>query len=218
MRRRVFWTPAQDRVLRRLYATTSTRVIAEQIGRTVLSTCQRARKLGLLKDPGMLRDQNRRLGLALGAAGAASRFPKGHVPANKGLRRPGWAPGRMSETQFKKGQKPHNWHHEIGATRLIDGYHYTKVAEVSPWTEAWKQTHYLLWRRAGRRIPKHHVVAFKNGDRTDIRIGNLECIHRRELAKRNHWKRLPKPLRDVIVLRVAIKRTMTRRLKHATHD
>jgi len=34
--------------------------------------------------------------------GAARRFRPGHVPANKGLRRPGWSTGRMAETQFKK--------------------------------------------------------------------------------------------------------------------
>lgn len=214
--RRIRWTAAQDCALRRLYATTRTSEIAEQLGRTVGSTYQRAQTLRLHKDVAMLLEQNRRLGSALKDAGAPFRFAAGHVPANKGLRRPGYAPGRMRETQFKKGQRPHTWM-PIGSRRLMDGYLQEKVTDTGYPPRDWVGLHILLWRRAGRRVPKRHVLAFKNGDRTDVRLSNLECIHRRELSRRNHWKHLPKPLRDVIVLRTSIKATITKRLKHGQH-
>src|SRR6185312_10334383 len=40
-----------------------------------------------------------------GGCGKEYRFKKGQVPPNKGLRRPGWGPGRMKETQFKRGER-----------------------------------------------------------------------------------------------------------------
>ena len=40
-------------------------------------------------------------------------FKPGNVPANKGLRRPGFAPGRMAKTQFKKGHK-NNTEFQVG--------------------------------------------------------------------------------------------------------
>src|SRR5690242_9457890 len=97
-----------------------TRVVALMLGRSQSSTYQRAYNLGLAKSEEFFASPAS--GRTNGRQGAGSRFPKGHVPANKGLRRPGWAPGRMRETQFTKGQMPHNWR-PVGSLRVnSEGY------------------------------------------------------------------------------------------------
>jgi hypothetical protein len=151
------------------------------------------------------------------AVGARFRFQKGHVPANKGLRRPGWGPGRMRQTQFRKGQlsgtaarrfKP------IGSTRTLGGYLYRKVAAVpGPWTRNWRLVHVLLWESVHGPVPRSHAVCFKNGERMDIRVENLELISRRALMARNSVHNLPEPLARTIQLLGALRRQINRRAK-----
>ena len=51
-----------------------------------------------------------------------------------------------------------------------------------------------------------HVVAFKNNDRTDIRIENLQLLSKRELMLRNTIHNYPRPVRDAIRLVAKVKR------------
>ena len=209
------WLKKHDAELRRLYPHQSTAKVAARIGRSLPSVYNRARILDLRKSAAYLespdacrlrRDDN---------PGIRFRFPKGHVPANKGLRRPGYSVGRgrMQETQFKKGQAT-KWH-PVGSTRLVDGYLYRKVSDIRnvTWTRNWKQEHVLLWEAEHGPLPKGHALAFKNGDRRDIRLDNLECISRSELMRRNTVHNLPAPLAQTIQLLGALKRRINRRAR-----
>jgi hypothetical protein len=87
----------------------------------------------------------------------------------------------MAETQFKKGN-PARWM-PIGSRRLIDGYVYIKLADVRyvPHTHNWYPEHVIDWEIANRRpLPPEHALRFRNGDRTDLRLDNLELISRRD--------------------------------------
>lgn len=213
------WTSAELRRLRKLYPDTKTEKLATEFGRSLSTTYQKARKLGLKKSAAYLASPEACRLRRGDNVGAPYRFPPGHVPANKGLRRPGYAPGRMADTQFKAGQRGGRWV-PIGSTRLVDGYRYTKVRDIRstksgrgfvPWTRNWKQTHYVLWVKRHGKIPRHHVVIFRNGDRTDIRLGNLKLVHRREVMARNTVHRLPKALKKVVMLRAALVRRIRRK-------
>jgi len=207
------WNPEDDELLRQRYPHESSQALAVALRRSLSSVHGRAAMLGLAKTDEYLATHCRlRPGSNLGAA---YRFPKGHVPANKGLRRPGYAPGRMRQTQFKKGQFPLN-DMPIGSTRLIDGYLYRKVTDVRyvPWTRNWVLEHYLLWQATNGPIPPGHALAFKNGDKTDVRLENIECITRRELMARNSVHNLPPELRNTIQLLGALNRQINRRTRH----
>jgi hypothetical protein len=208
---RKVWTAAEDDILRRRYATESSRALTEVFSCTFYQLYNRAFRLGLRKDSEFVKAQNRALGVKLTVAGFAHRFVKGLPPSNKGLRRPGWFAGRMRETQFKKGQWI--WHQrKVGETRICDGYQYTKIAETPcvPWTRNWKMTHILIWEKAHGPIPARHAVCFKDGDRTHITLDNLELIHRRDLLRRNQAHISPE-LKQVIQLAGALKRQIRRR-------
>lgn len=207
--------------MRRIYPDTPTTQVARRLNRTMAATYGRADKLGLNKSPAYLASPAACRLRRGDNVGAPFRFKKGHVPANKGLRRPGWGPGRMKETQFRAGERGSRWV-PIGSTRLVDGYQYTKVRDIRstkggrgfvPWTRNWTPTHVLLWKKERGPVPARHVLVFKNGDRTDIRLENLELIHRRDLMARNTVHNLPKPLAETVQLLGALRRKINRKAK-----
>jgi hypothetical protein len=70
-----------------------------------------------------------------------------------------------------------------------------------------------VWEAANGPLPAGHAIAFKNGDKTDIRLENLECIARRELMARNTVHNLPKPLAQAIQLLGALNRQINTKEK-----
>ena len=213
------WSPEDDAVMATRYPHKPTPAIAKVLRRTATAVYARAAVLGLSKSPEYLASPAACRLRRGDNVGAASRFPKGHVPANKGLRRPGWGPGRMKHTQFRKGTrsgKAAEHYKPIGSTRGIDGYVYRKVSEIPnvPYTVNWKPDHVLLWTSKQGPVPPGHVIVFRNGNKTDIRIGNLECVSRRELMARNTIHNLPAPLAETIRVLGSLHRQIRRMIEN----
>jgi hypothetical protein len=221
--KRRYWSSEDDAQLRELYPDVKTEKIAERLRRSLASTYNRARKLGLERSAAYLASADACRLRRDNSPGVAFRFPKGHVPANKGLRRPGWSAGRMKETQFKKGvrsgQAALNWR-PIGSQRLVDGYRYTKISDIRnvPWTRNWKPTHVLLWESHNGPVPAGHALKFVNGDRTDIRLDNLKLITRRTLMAHNSVHNLPKPVAEAVQLLGVLNRKINRRSRDEKQD
>src|SRR3954469_12004177 len=97
------WSDQDDELLRALYPDTPNTELAQRLRRSVHAVYARAEKLGLYKSQAYLASPQACRLRRGDNVGARFRYRKGHVPANKGLRRPGWGPGRMRETQFEKG-------------------------------------------------------------------------------------------------------------------
>lgn len=148
-----------------------------------------------------------------GKRGYGSRFVKGGVPANKGLRRPGWHRGRMKETQFKKGHRPHTWR-PIGTEKIdSDGYLRRKLTDTGYRPKDWVAVHRINWAAAHGPIPKGYMVIFRDGDKRNVAIENLELISLREQMRRNTVHNLPKPIAQAVQLLGAVKRQINRRTK-----
>lgn len=219
------WTAEQVARLRALYPVRNTAAIAVELQRPISSVYQAAAKLGVHKSPefydsaesGRLKKGETRPG------SIATQFQKGQIPANKGLRRPGWAPGRMRETQFQKGQRTgcaqHNWK-PIG-TILADteGYLRIKVREAVHGAEAsgfgntkvWPLLNRHIWEQVKGPIPPKHIVAFKDGNRQNCAIENLELMSMAANARRNSmWTRYPRELAEAIQMNGALKRKLRR--------
>ena len=109
--------------------------------------------------------------------GRTGQFVKGEVSWNSG--KTGIHSG--SCTSFKKGNRPHNAVPVGTETNSHDGYIKVKIAEPNSW--AFK--HRLLWEKEHGPIPKGKVLVFKDDDRTNIVIDNLELIDRWELVRLN---------------------------------
>lgn len=215
-RSRKVWKPAEDELLRELYPDLPTNLLAAHFKATLQSTYNRAQRLKLKKSDAFMASPYASRLRRGDEVGKAYRFKKGHVPANKGLRRPGWAPGRMAETQFKKGcmsgQAQHNYV-PIGTERLSkDGYLERKVTDDHPVpARRWVGVHILLWQEANGPVPKGMCLAFRDHDKTHIALDNLELITRAERMRRNTIHRYPAEVKQAIRLVGKLKRTIEAR-------
>lgn len=216
---RRFWTAEEDAQVRALYPDTPTAELARRLNRRLSSVYQRAQKLGVEKSAAYLASPAACRLRRGDNVGAASRFPKGHVPANKGLRRPGWGPGRMKQTQFKKGERHGvavRLYKPIGTERISkDGYLERKINEGLPLQKRWRAVHLLVWEAANGPLPRGHAVVFKNGDKRDIRLDNLELISRGDLMRRNTLHRYPKEIARAYQLIGAVNRKINRKARQA---
>jgi hypothetical protein len=212
------WTKREIAVIRRDYPHKATKLIAEALGRPLCGVYRTANVLGIKKSETFLASSESGRLTKLTASGRAYRFTKGQVPANKGLRRPGWTAGRMRETQFKKGARPHTWR-PLGSLRLSDGYLCRKMTDTGYPPRDWVPVHILMWQEAHGPIPPKHTVCFKDKDRTHIALDNLELVSRRDLMKRNSYHmNYPKELGELIQLRGAVQRQINKRLRLEKQD
>jgi DNA-binding CsgD family transcriptional regulator len=210
------WTRKERATLRRMYEHSRTEEIAKVLGVTPAQIWREARRLNLRKDVEVIREMARERSARPDHGGAAHRFKKGQIPPNKGLRRPGYAPGRMATTQFKKGNRPQTWM-PIGSTRFSkDGYLQRKVADTGYPPRDWVAVHNLLWIEKHGPIPPGHAVAFRDGNKGNIVDDNLELVSRAELMRRNSiHNRYPKEVVNTIMLLGAVKRRLRERANAA---
>lgn len=113
-----------------------------------------------------------------------------------------------SATRFKKGQKPHTWL-PVGSTRIsADGYLQRKISDTGYPPRDWKGIHILLWEEHFGPIPTGHCVCFKDNNKQNVVIDNLELITRAERMRRNSIHRYPPELKSAIRVISKLKRTI----------
>lgn len=110
-------------------------------------------------------------------AGIPYRFPKGHIPANKGQIGVRLSPA----TEFKKGHIPQTWKPVGTETVRSDGYTWVKLAEPNKWREK----HRLIWEATNGQIPAGHAVIFADGNRQNVVLENLMLVKRSQLVRLN---------------------------------
>ena len=110
--------------------------------------------------------------------GRTGRYQKGCIPNNgcyqKGEHR---SPG----TEFKKGQRPHNWM-PVG-TEVVkgDGYLWRKIAEPNKW----RAKHILVWEAANGPKPRNKMLICADGDKLNVSLDNLLLITKAQNAVMN---------------------------------
>ena len=115
------------------------------------------------------------------------------------------------ETQFKKGNKPHTWRPVGSYRKTEDGYLQCKVSDTGRSIKDYVNVHHLLWRAAGREIPVGYALCFRDGDKTNLTLENLELVSRRALMLRNSIHNAGKEIAYLQQLRGAIMRHINRR-------
>lgn len=112
--------------------------------------------------------------------GLTGRFPKGHIPPNKGKK--GQCASGCEKGWFKKGHIPKN-HRSVGAERVnADGYVEIKVAEPNQW----KLKHRVIWEEHKGEIPPNSVIIFVDSDKQNVTLDNLRLIEKSTNAVINH--------------------------------
>lgn len=227
-RRNRFWSPAEVRKLRRVYPDSSTATLTRMFRRSKGKIYQAAQRYGLKKSAQFYANAKRSGRFhKLTTSGVPYRYPKGHVPANKGLRRPGYAPGRMRETQFKKGRPPQQARNykPIGSTRIVYGNLEVKVTDDQTLYPArrWRPVHALVWEAVNGPVPAGHIVRFLPGRHTIIRdeitVDRLELVSFAENMRRNTiHNKLPPDLKRAVMTLGQLNRRIREKERHVTHD
>lgn len=212
------WVAADEFIVRKLYANTPTVELAELVDRTVAQVHGKAKMLGLKKSAKHLASPAACRLRRGDNVGAAYRFRKGNVPANKGRRRPGFTAGDMAKTQFKKGQRSRSWL-PIGSERWShDGYLRRKMTDTGYPPRDWVAVHLLIWQEHNGPVPAGYILAFRDGDKKHIAIDNLELITRRERMRRNTIHNLPESIKTTVLALGRLRRRINRESRHEKQD
>ena len=96
----------------------------------------------------------------------------------------------------------------VGSTRVsADGYLQRKISDTG-YPRDWKSIHILLWEEHVGPIPTGHCVCFKDNNKQNVVIDNLELITRAERMRRNSIHRYPPELKSAIRVISKLKRTI----------
>lgn len=199
---RKYWTKEEAEELQRLYPTTTGKDLALRFGCNVQQIYNRANKMGLHKDIDFLHQYYRENF----KGHKATQFKKGMASWNKGKK--GLQIGGV-ETQFKKGRLPHNTK-PIGFRSYRDGYLVERVEK------GFEFVHKLIWKQHHGDIPPGMFVVFKDRNKNNICIENLEIIDRVEHIRRNHIQNLPQELKEVVHIKKSITRKINQIEKNGT--
>jgi hypothetical protein len=190
------WTWDEEQILRSMFANNKTSLIANLLNRSYGSTAQHANVLGLKKSEGFLASE---MSGRLNVVGKAHRFKKGFKPWNKG--KSYHAGGRSRETQFKKGLPFKG--KDIYTYRDKNGKDY-KFVRTAPGVR--QPLHRVLWETYNGKIPSGFIVAFRDGNTMNCKIGNLALISKADNMKRNTAIRFPPELRRTMRVLKKLKR------------
>ena len=191
------WSPKKQEKLIALYPNHTNLEIASLLGSTESAVGGRAFKLKLRKSPEFMLEHS-----------SKGFFPKGHQPANKGLKQTEYMSDAQIEktkkTRFKKGDIPKN-HKPIGYERITrDGYVEVKTTEPN----VFELKHRLIWTKHNGAISSDCVIRFRDGNKLNVDISNLYLVSKSENMTSNTIHRYPPELKKAIRAYGKLKKTI----------
>lgn len=208
--KRHLWTEPETAELKRRYPHENTGKLAASMRMTIGQINAKVYGLGMHKTPEYLSSPE--AGRTDGKRGGKTRFQKGHATWNKGMK--GLDIGGK-DTRFKKGHrggKAAEVYQPIGAERISkDGYLQRKINDDIPFQKRWRGVHILVWEEANGPLPAGHAVTFKDGNKQNTALDNLELLTRADLMKRNTYHNYGKDIAQLVQLKGAITRQINKR-------
>lgn len=208
MKPRHHWTAAESAQLTALFPTHSAPEIAAVLGLTTKQVQAHGQHLGLKKSTEWIRERSKKAMADPEHPGRRHQFKPGIATWNKGIA--GYMGANV--TSFKAGNKPKSWQ-PIGATRTADGYLQRKIADTGCTRRDFVPVHHLVWRMHGLTIPPGHALVFRDSNRLNVDINNLELVSRSDLMRRNSVHRWGIEIGQVAQLKGAVTRQINRRIK-----
>lgn len=210
------FTEQQLTYLRKHYARTQNKVLADKFGCSIHTIENKSFELGLKKDKDFVREMSRENMQRITYLGMAHRYKKGQSPVNKGKKQKEYmgpeAIERTKSTRFQKGSIPPNAV-PVGYERIDkDGYVYIKVEGERKLV----LKHRYIWEQHYGPIPNGFNIQFKDGDKHNCEdINNLYMISRSEQMKTENsmYARYPKEVQQLIQLKGALNRQISNAIK-----
>jgi len=205
---RRIWTNEEIEILKNMYPDAYSVDVANKLNMSVDMVYRKAYALGIKKSEAFKMHELQKVqGDRLRKMGANSRFGKGHIPANKGVKMSEDVYKKVQATMFKKGQIP--------ATAKPDGYErlrkdkkgrYYWMIKVAGIRKMVYKHIYLYCMHYGVTLEKGQNIIFKDGNTDNVDIDNLECVTDYELMLRNTIQRYPDDIKQTIRLLSKLKK------------
>lgn len=207
--KRFDWTKERIKTLKDMYPNNETSQIAKELKCPIYSVSGKAYQLGLRKSPEHIKNTLGKHCRHLHESGKSHRFQQGNAPWNKGKSMP--TVGRMAETQFKKGNRPATAGNVGDVAEIKGGYLKIKIAEPNKW----KLLNRHNWEKAHGPVPKGFALKYKDGDRRNCQIENLELISHKDLMAENTLHNYPEEIVKTLQTQGLLTRAIKRLEKHA---
>lgn len=198
-----FWTEDEKVLFKQLYPNMFAEDVAKLFNCRVRSVYNLASQMKVKKSIEWQRQELQRQAVRLKIAGKEGRFKPGQIPANKGQKMDSEQYEKCKVTMFTTGHKPHNikWN---GYERVSkDGYTEVRVAE-----KIFKLKHRIIWEQTYGPIPDGMIIIFKDKNKQNFDIANLEMITKQESIARNRMTNYPPKLRNLIKLNNKLKKKL----------
>lgn len=196
-----YWTSEQKKILIENYADSTPQQMIELLNGVfdMAQISKKAQRIGIRKsDDYKLREINK------------GRLPPGNIPWNTGQHYN--AGGKAKDTQFKPGSTPPNTC-AVGTQRVNDkGYIEIKIEEGEG-RKKWKLLHREVWQRNHGKPPKGSIIIFKDHNKNNCAIENLQLITKEQLMLENSGHNYSEDLKEVMRLKAAITRKINRYAK-----
>lgn len=188
------WSDDEKKILIDLFADNYTNDICKILNRSYGSVTSQSYLLGLKKSEKFMAMELKKQADRLKKVGEKSRFKKGQHAHNKGKPMSKDVYDKIKHTFYQKGNIPHNTKYD-GYESLAKGYLEIRVAQGQ-----YEKKHRHIWMQHHGEIPENHIIVFKDKNRFNFDIDNLEMITIAENMKRNAITRFPSELRKAIHL------------------
>lgn len=97
----------------------------------------------------------------------------------------------------------------IGSERLTtNGYLRRKVSDTGNFNRDWRKVHVIIWEETHGPVPDGFCLAFKDGNKQNVELQNLELISKKEMMKRNTINQYPEEVREVIKIANQLKQAI----------
>lgn len=200
------WTIEEREVFENLFSDTSNKVLAMRFACSYNAVTNLGYKLGLKKSKAFLRA----MGTTLNETGKPYLFVKGSTPANKGKKVSPAVYDIMAKSFFSKGHAPHNTKYDGHERICKEGYVLIRIHKGK-----YVLKHRLVWMQVNGAIPKGMLLVFKDGNKNNCSVENLELISKKENMVRNSINRFPSEIKESIHLLNKLKRKINK-LDHGT--
>lgn len=205
---KLVWTEELINQLIELYPNMLNRDIAKEMGIKESSVVNKSCMLGLKKCKEFLREVSRENANNPNHGGRKTRFKKGMIPANKGMKQEEFmskeALERSIKGRFKKGRLPHNTKPLHSERVTKDGYVEIKIFDEAKNKHRYVLKHRYIWEKHNGKIKRGELIVFRDGDSSNLNIENLEKITLKENMNRNTIHNYPSEVKETIRLKSKI--------------
>ena len=206
MNQKKVWTDEEKEVFENLFSDTSNKVLAMRFDCSYSAVTNLASRMGLKKSKSFLSA----MASTLHEKGKPFYFVKGGVPPNKGKKVRKETYDKMAKSFFSKGHVPHNTTYDGHERICKHGYVLIRLHKGK-----YVHKHRLVWEKVNGAIPKGMLLVFRDGNKNNCSLENLELVSKSENMIRNTIHRFPVEIKESIHLLNKLKRKINT-LDHGT--